>query len=138
MRDGTISTGFLFLTAALLLGASACVTRATAERGPGGPPEILELIPASGPAGPAYPIDVVIRGRNFMATGNVVMFGPVELTGLPSSDDGTRIRLSVPKEIPSRGEVPPLVLPPGDYPVTVTTPAGTSRPVLFTLTPGGQ
>lgn len=70
-----------------------------------------------------------------MPTGNTVTFGPVQVPDL-SSSDGRHIDFFVPKEVASRGEVPPMVLPYGDYPVTVTTPAGTSRPVVFTLTGG--
>ena len=71
-----------------------------------------------------------------MPTGNIVIFGPVQIPDL-SSPDGRYIDFFVPKEVASRGEVPPIVLPPGEYLVTVTTPAGTSAPVVFTLTIGG-
>lgn len=97
-------------------------------------PVIVRLVPDHGRAGRAYPIRVVIEGRAFADTGNVVAFGPITMRGLASSDGGTRITFFAPKEGPSPGEVPPPPLAPGAYDVTVTTPAGTSPPVRFTLT----
>lgn len=97
-------------------------------------PVIDSIAPASGPAGPDYPIHVVIYGRGFAASGNTVTFGPIRVAPLPSSNGGTRIEFSVPKEAPSPGEVPPMPLLPGAYEVTVSTPHGTSRPVRFHLT----
>ena len=100
-------------------------------------PVIHEIVPSSGPAGVAYPIQATIRGSGFMLTGNIVTFGPVPIPDLPSPD-GRHITFFVPKEVASRGEVPPMVLPHGEYSVTVTTPAGTSQPIVFTLTGGGK
>jgi len=97
-------------------------------------PVIARLEPVSGPTGIAYPIEVTVHGLRFAATGNVVTFGNVSIPNLPSSDGGTRMTFSVPKETQSRGEVPPFVLQAGDYPVTVTTPNGVSNAVVFVLT----
>ena len=97
-------------------------------------PVITDIVPASGPAGPAYPIQATIRGTGFTPTGNVVNFGPVRLRELPSSDGGTTITFGVPKQMRSGGEVPPIVLPTGEYLVTVTNADGTSNAVTFTLT----
>ena len=99
------------------------------------PPTLTEIVPASGPAGPDYPLHVTIRGTGFMPTGNVVRFGPVTLPAV-SSPDGSRIMFYVPKAVPSGGEVPPAVLTPGDYPVVVTNSAGTSNALSFRLTHG--
>ena len=104
-------------------------TRAVAPTGP----VITRLEPSSGPIGQAYPIRLSVWGSGFNATGNVVDFGPVTVDDLPSDDGGTRITLSVPKVVPGTGEVPPFVLQPGEYSVTVTTADGTSSPVTFTL-----
>jgi hypothetical protein len=90
------------------------------------PPTLTEIVPASGPAGPDYPLPVTIRGTGFMPGGNVVRFGPVTLPPR-SSPDGSRIMFYVPKQVPSGGEVPPAALTPGDYPVAVTNSAGTSN-----------
>lgn len=122
----------LFPAVALLFGVGACV----APRGgavASAPPEIIAMTPSSGPAGTAYPLKVTIIGRGFEPTGNTVTFGPIELMDLPSSDS-QHLVFQAPKTVPSRGEVPPLVLPPGEYAVTVTTGAGTSRAMLFILT----
>jgi hypothetical protein len=100
-----------------------------------GPPQLIDIVPASGPAGEAYPIQATIRGTGFLPAGNVVEFGPVKLPDLPSTG-GVRITFSVPKLVPSRGEVPPMVLTEGDYRVTVTTAAGTSNALIFRLTRG--
>jgi hypothetical protein len=98
------------------------------------PPELIDIVPASGPAGIAYPLRATIRGTGFMRAENVVQFGPVKLS-VPSID-ADRITFSIPKGVPSRSEVPPMVLSPGEYRVTVTTMAGTSNALIFTLTPG--
>jgi hypothetical protein len=96
-------------------------------------PELIEMLPASGPAGAAYPLQATVRGRGFTATGNAVVFGPVTIADLPSTD-GTRITFDVPKLVRSRGEVPPMVLTAGEYTVVVTTASGTSNALVFTLT----
>lgn len=97
------------------------------------PPELIDIVPASGPAGEAYPIRATIRGAGFLPAGNLVEFGPVKIPDLPSTG-GVRISFSVPKVAPSGGEVPPMVLTEGDYAVTVTTSAGTSNALTFRLT----
>ena len=99
------------------------------------PPELIDIVPASGPAGEAYPIEATIRGTGFLPAGNVVEFGPVKIPDLPSTG-GVRITFSVPKLAPSKGEVPPMVLTEGEYRVTVTTPSGASNALMFRLTRG--
>ena len=101
-------------------------------------PVITRLEPSSGRAGTAYPIRVTIHGSGFMETRNVVVFGPVRIPDRPSTNGGTQIVFSVPKERPSTGEVPPMVLPAGEYAVTVTTESEKSAPVTFTLTRPGD
>jgi len=119
-----------------LVGGSSCLHATMAELNPPPvEPVISDISPSSGPAGIAYPIQATIRGQGFVLTRNTVTFGPVQIPDLPSPD-GQHINFFVPKEVPSRGEVPPMVLPHGEYSVTVTTPAGTSRSVVFTLTIG--
>jgi hypothetical protein len=98
-------------------------------------PELIEIIPASGQAGAAYPMQATIRGQGFAATGNTIVFGPIALPNLPSGD-GSRITFTVPKVMPSRGEASPLVLNAGDYLVTATTSGGTSNAITFTMTRG--
>ncbi|MFL6796062.1 MAG: hypothetical protein ACJ8F3_01470 [Xanthobacteraceae bacterium] len=98
-------------------------------------PHLIEITPKSGPAGRAYPLRVILRGSGFMPVGNLVEFGPAKLPDV-SSPDGTTIELIVPKEMPSPGEVPPLVLPAGEYEVRVSTREGISNPLTFVLTRG--
>lgn len=98
-------------------------------------PEIVRVVPATGPAGVAYPLRVTLEGRHFADSANTVTFGPLTLRGLSSSDGGTRIVLHVPKEVPSTGEAPPAVLQPGSYRITVITVAGESNAAAFQLTP---
>ena len=97
-------------------------------------PTIFSLSPTEGPAGTAYPIEVTITGTGFASEGNTVTFGDISIPDLASTESGTRITFFAPKERPSTGEVPPFVLMPGEYRVTVTTPQGTSNTVTFNLT----
>ncbi len=99
------------------------------------PPELIDIVPASGPAGEAYPLQATIRGTGFLPAGNVVEFGPVKIPDLPSAG-GVRITFDIPKLVPGRGEVPPMVLTEGDYRVIVTTLSGTSNALTFKLTRG--
>ena len=99
-------------------------------------PSISSLTPSSGPAGEAYPIEVTIVGAGFEGTGNIVTFGGIPIEDLESFEGGTKLRFWVPKEFPSSGEAPPQVVGPGEYLITVTTSAGTSDPVAFTVTRG--
>jgi hypothetical protein len=118
--------------ATIFAGPLAIVAAAPWQSALAQPPQLIEIVPASGPAGAAYPLQATIRGTGFAPAGNVVEFGPLRIPDLPS--DGTRITFHVPKAMPSRGEVPPLILTPGEYRVTVTTPSGTSNALTFTLT----
>lgn len=102
--------------------------------GPAGP-VIAHLLPASGPAGESYPLRVTIDGTGFAVEGNIVRFGAITV-GWLESESPTRIVFFAPKAMPSTGEVPPMVLMPGDYPVTVQTPIGISAPAVFSLTRG--
>ncbi len=123
--------------APLALLASTILGCSQANRGevpaPSGP-TILSLSPTEGPAGTAYPIEVTITGTGFASEGNTVTFGDISIPDLASTESGTRITFFAPKERPSSGEVPPFVLMPGEYRVTVTTPQGTSNTVTFNLT----
>jgi hypothetical protein len=126
-RRPALATLQLVVVAIAAMVSSGCVS---AQR-----PELIEIVPASGPAGAAYPLQATIRGTGFQPAGNVIDFGPVRISGLPSTEPG-RIRFSIPKDKPTGGEVPPMVLPPGQYRVTLTTTAGTSNALIFTLTSG--
>ena len=98
-------------------------------------PKLFSITPASGPSGTAYPLRATLRGAGFEPVGNSVRFGPAQISDL-SAADGSSIVFAVPKLLPSRGEAPPMVLPPGNYAVTVTTKVGTSNALNFVLTDG--
>jgi hypothetical protein len=119
---------------ALTLGCKSSSTRAAAASSPADVPVITRVSPDSGPAGTAYPIEVTIEGHGFADSLNVVTFGPATVTDVPSSKNGTRIVLYLPKEAASSSEVPPSPLFPGTYELHVKTSAGTSNAVTFRLT----
>lgn len=77
--------------------------------------------------------ELVVRGTGFEATDNTIMFGPVTLTSVKSTDRGTRISLIVPDRMPSGGGAPPMLWLAGDYPLTVTNRRGTSAPFTVTV-----
>ena len=123
--------------------AGGCVRGPSMDARPNatGAPIIDRIEPTSGPAGEDYPIDLTIYGSGFTEADNVVHFGSVDISNRPSTNAGTqikvavpKIKVAVPKIIESGGEVPPFVLQPGEYPITVTTAHGTSEPVMFRLT----
>jgi len=113
--------------------SAACHRPPTPMPEPG--PVITRLDPASGPAGQSYPLRITIEGAGFATEGNVVQFGDLTVSRLVS-ESPTMIVFFAPKERPSIGEVPPMILGPGEYQVTVQTPAGTSAGVIFILTRG--
>jgi len=130
--DGTSEARFLTRSASV---SSAPNGSSTQNSGPATAPHLIDIVPAWGPAGEAYPLRITIRGTSFMPTGNIIKFGPVKIPDVPSSEAG-RITIFIPKSLPSKSEVPPLDLPPGEYPVTVTNTGGTSNALTFTLTAG--
>ncbi len=137
-----ISHGVRRRTALLFTLAVTCVCCSRSEPGRvlpimSGNPSIDRLEPASGWAGQAYPITVTIYGSRFTESDNSVTFGSLEIADRPSSNGGTQIVFSVPKVVPSGGEVPPMVLRPSEYEVRVTNANGTSEPAVFTLTRPG-
>jgi hypothetical protein len=137
-NSGPLSGTSIKLAPAIVCAALATLAVATLQSvtlAQARPPELIEIVPASGPAGAAYPLQATIRGTGFMPAGNVVEFGPVTIRDL-SSVDGARITFGVPKLVPSRSEVPPMILSEGAYPVTVTTSSGTSNSLIFRLTRG--
>ena len=97
-------------------------------------PIISSITPASGPAGQAYPIRATISGMNITTTGTTVHFGPVTISDVSANGVQGFLSFDVPKLMPSGGEVPPMVLQPGDYNVYVTNANGTSNTLTFTLT----
>jgi hypothetical protein len=82
-----------------------------------------------------------IRGSGFdtsrTSPGNTVRIGEVVLTSVPSSANGTLIRVAVPDAVPSRGEAPPSPWMGGRYPVSVQTRAGTSDTLFLVIASAG-
>jgi hypothetical protein len=109
-------------------GTTACATVS-----PTSPPQLETLAPSEGSADPGTVIEATLTGCAFAPTGNTVRFGDVTMRNLSSTNGGTRITITIPKETPSTGEVPPMQIGPGRYAVTVTTPRGTSNVLQFTL-----
>jgi len=99
----------------------------------GDQPAVFQVLPPSASADPGEVLDLRIAGCGFSASRNVVRFGDVTLRDVRSTERGTRIRVVVPKEIPSGGEVPPMSLGRGDYDVTVNNGRGTSNAKRVTL-----
>lgn len=126
------------LAIASLMLAGAC---ASAGRQPA-LPQLLRIVPDSVYFLPGNVAEITLEGSGFdqsaSAPANMVRIGPVVLNKVPSSDKGTRIRVVVPADQPSGGEAPPAPWMSGRYPITVTTPAGTTAALqLFLLVGGG-
>jgi len=94
-------------------------------------PRIDSLVPASTATPGDAVVEVVVHGDGFTTKGNTVLFGPVEI-GPVASENGRVLRFVVPASMPSRGEVPPMQLGPGEYPVRVRNANGVSNTKLFT------
>ena len=114
----------------LLVSCAAC---ASLHRGGGaGGPHIDAVRPDSVFVAEGAVVEVVVHGRGF-APGtpgrNTIEFGNTNITNVPASEDGTRIRLVIPDRVPSGGEAAPLPLEAGRYEIRVRTSAGTSNAV---------
>jgi hypothetical protein len=135
------SVGAIFLTLGSVSAAVAQQqpltqrSQETSETPSGNPLRLFDINPAFAPAGAAYPTRATIHGAGFTPTGNLVEFGPVKISDVPATES-SRITFSIPKIIPTKGEVPPIVLPPGAYRVTVMTAGRKSNALSFTLTRG--
>ena len=110
----------------------------------GGRPRLTAISPDDVRLVPGNVVEVDLRGSSFDATPNspqnIVRIGPVVLTAVPSRMGGTRIRIAIPDAVPSGGEAPPAPWLSGRYPVTVTTPKGTSDTLMLGIgsLPGGR
>ena len=95
-------------------------------------PHVDSLSPSSATIAGDAVVEVVIHGAGFTPAGNMVTFGPAELGPL-ASPDGKTIRFVVPTTMPSRGEVPPMRLGPGEFSVHVRNGSGESNAMPFTV-----
>jgi hypothetical protein len=116
------------------LGLSACSTG-------GGRPRLDRVEPRSVQVLPGHVVEVNLRGSAF-DTGtppqNTVRIGSVAVPGVPSRNNGTLIRFTIPDMMPSRSEAPPAPWLPGQYSIVVTTPKGTSDTLMLTISPPGE
>lgn len=108
-----------------------------------GAPALLRLAPETVDIGRGEIPTLVLTGRAFVpggeggfgtGGGNTVRVGPLQLTGIPSDSAGTTIRFALPlsyNDSTLRGR--PAAFIPGQYPVSVTTPRGTSNVLMLTM-----
>lgn len=121
--------------------ASARRAGAPAEAAQDARPRINRLEPAAVRLIRGNVTEFEIRGSGFdtsrVSPGNTVRIGPVVLTDVPSSANGTLIRVAVPDAVPSGGEAPPSPWIGGRYPVSVRTNAGTSDTLFLVIAGAG-
>jgi hypothetical protein len=126
LRRGTLPHVSVVLTEMNDASGTSLVTRAHVvgleARCTGAEPAVFEVLPPAVGAGEA--IDLRISGCGFSGDRNAVSFGGVVLPGVRSSDDGTRIRVVIPKR---------QSLGAGAYDVTVNNGQGTSNAKRVTL-----
>ena len=118
-------------TAAIARGRTSA-TDSEKKRLPVGTTSTVQITSVA-PAQPTVGSEVVIRGKGFTPTGNLLQFGRIEIRDLPSADGGTLIRFAIPTEMPARGEVPPKVVGAGEYTVVVRNARGVSNAFRFTV-----
>jgi len=121
----------------VVVGVSAApdTSRASQETAP---PTLSRIVPASARIERSSVVTMTIEGLRFdrgRNGRNTVEIGPIRLSGVPSDTLGRIIQVVVPERIPADGEAPPRRLLPGDYPVTVSTPAGKSNVIQFRVLP---
>jgi hypothetical protein len=90
-------------------------------------PALFEALPPAASADPGEVLDLRLNGCGFSANDNTVKFGDVTVRNVKSTDDGTHIRVVIPKDVHGGGEVPPMQLGAGIYDVTVNNGRGTSN-----------
>lgn len=120
---------------------SACATGAPASRATR--PRLSAIAPDSVQILAGNVTEVDLRGSGFdtsrSAPQNLVRVGSLVLRAVPSSVKGTVIRIAIPDAVPGGGEAPPAPWMSGRYPVTISTPNGTSDTLtLAIMTRGGR
>jgi hypothetical protein len=105
-------------------------------------PRLTSLAPDSVQLLSGNVTEVDLRGSGFdtsrTAPLNIVRIGSLVLRAVPSSPRGTLIRVAIPASAPSGGEAPGAPWMGGRYPVTVTTPRGTSDTLTLAITSLGS
>ncbi len=124
----------------MVLAAPACASARSSRSTVTARPRLTALAPSEVQLSAASNAEIELRGRNFStrtdAPANTVRIGALELRAVPSSANGTVIRVTLPETVPSGGEAPPARWMSGRYAVTVTTTAGTSDTLLLTIAAG--
>jgi hypothetical protein len=79
------------------------------------------------------PNELRIRGSGFGEADNTVMLGPITLTNVKSTENGTLLIVRVPDRVPSGGGAAPMAWTTGSYQLTIVTPRGRSEPITITV-----
>jgi hypothetical protein len=136
LRAGTLPKTTIVLTEMNGVNGLSLATRTSVigldAKCAGDAPALFEVLPAAASADPGEVLDLRINGCGFSADKNTVAFGDVTLRNIKSTEDGTHIRVVIPKER-SGGEVAPQRLGAGGYDVTVNNGRGTSNAKRVTL-----
>ena len=129
-----------------LMSLVACaLNRPASGQSPESPPVVVSLArphleraaPNSASLDMGSLVQVELYGTGFTASDNAIAFGPLS-AGTVASADGRTLRFIVPSQYPARGEVPPMVVSPGDYAVTVKNSNGISDTLVFTVRSGAR
>jgi len=94
---------------------------------------VTSVAPSTVTIRPGEIIELTILGKGFDSANNTVVIGPATITTVPSTEQGTVIRIVVPDRVTGTGGAPPALWVPGDYPVTVSNRTGTSRAMTLTI-----
>ena len=129
------------LAAAALAAGIACASGGKPATKQSTRPRLTAVAPDSVLLTSGNVTEVDLRGSGFDTSTtdpqNVIRIGPLVLRAVPSTAGGTVIRVAIPDVVPTSGEAPPSRWLGGSYPVTVSTPAGTSDTLMLAISSGG-
>ena len=118
---------------------AACASGAPASRA--ARPRLTAIAPDSVDLLAGNVTEVDLRGSAFDTSRtdpqNIVRIGALVLRAVPSSANGSVIRVAIPEAVPGGGEAPPARWMGGRYPVTVSTTKGTSDTLMLAITTSG-
>ncbi|HET9425504.1 MAG TPA: hypothetical protein VFO55_09045 [Gemmatimonadaceae bacterium] len=101
-------------------------------------PVVDSISPRAGEVSAEEVTDLVLYGKGFAVTGNVVQFDGAEVAGLLSERGGTVLRFTAPTWIPARGKSAAHRVVPGRVQVRVKHAGGVSNAVTFTVREEGR
>lgn len=113
--------------------ASGSSGAAVATSQPASAPVIDSVSPRSGEVSAERVTDIVLYGKHFASSGNVVTFGGAMVSGLLSESGGTVIRFAAPTQVPLGRTGTSRRVSSGAVLVRVRTTAGTSNGVTFVV-----